>query len=142
MINKIVCIKLLIIFFAIIYLFQLNKAEAKKMTIKECLLEANEINATMSNMAIDEATTLINSNCLPPAHFIYRYSLDMNYKPFQGINIQQDLIPILKQQNINRYCTDPELNGFINRLDSVKYQYEDEKGNFLGSYTLNKNYCN
>ena len=132
----------LLTLFAIICLLKLNEVEAKKLTHKECLNIAREINESMSDeMVIDEATTLINTICLPPAHFVYYYTLDMNYKYFKGININDDLIPLLKKINISRFCTQTEMNEFINRLDDIEYRYEDRMGKFIGNYKLKKKDC-
>lgn len=114
-----------------------NSVFAAKLTARECNDVASEVNKTMSEMNIDEITTLKNAFCPNDANLQYNYEVDLDITQSEFRNI----IPDLKNPNINAWCSIPELKNLIVLLDSVGYRYFKKNGEYLGMYKFTDKSC-
>jgi hypothetical protein len=105
---------------------------------------ASEMNKEVSNINVDELTTLINVGCSSGSNFTYYYQIDTSNKMFADVKfdeIKNDVFALLKKQNINRFCSREDYVVFLDVMDSVSYSYEDSLGVFVGSFELTKADC-
>ena len=116
----------------------------KKLTFKECIEFASELNKEVSNINVDEVTTLRNVGCSSGSNFTYYYQIDTSNKMFANLNfdeIKKDVFALLKKQNTNRFCSRENFVILLDVMDSVSYSYEELSGVFVGSYELTKEDC-
>lgn len=125
------------IFPFILFIIYTNSVFAEKLTNRECNEIASDVNNSMSDMQIDEITILKNTFCLSGANLRYNYELDSEISKSEF----KDVIPLLKNPNINTWCSTPELKNFIVRLDSVGYRYYKKNGEYLGMYEFTDRSC-
>ncbi len=125
------------IFSFIIFIILPNSVFAEKLTSRECNEVASEVNYSMSEMQIDEVTTLRNAFCSTGANLQYNYEVDLEISKSEF----KDVIPFLKNPNINAWCSTPELKNLIVLLDSVGYRYYKKNGEYLGMYEFTDRSC-
>ena len=127
-----------IIFLLVISTFLINSLYSENLTNKECNELASEINASMGGMQIDQTTILQNVVCPSDANVLYSYKITLDISS----EVFKELIPELKTNSINAWCSDPDLNELLNVLDSVGFRYANNINMYVGEYTLDKSYCN
>lgn len=112
-----------------------NFVRAETFTLRECNELASEVNAVMSNMQVDSITILRNAVCFPPATLNYYYDLTI-------VATEDDIdFAILKRNNTQTWCTDPNMRLLLDSLTSVAYTYRDKNGTYIGQYAIKKSEC-
>ncbi len=127
-----------IIFLLVISTFLINPLYSMNLTNKECNDLASEINSSMGGMQIDQTTILQNVLCPSDANLLYSYKITLNISS----EVFKEVIPELKTNNINAWCSNPDLIELLNVLDSVGFRYANNINMYIGEYTLDKSYCN
>ena len=104
-------------------------------TLRECNELASEVNEPISNMQVDSITILRNAVCLPPATLNYYYDLTI-------VATKDDIdFAILKRNNTQVWCTDPNMRILLDSLTSVAYTYRDKNGTYIGRWSSRKSEC-
>ena len=126
-----------IIFLSIITTFLINPLYSENLTNRDCNYIAGEINSSMGGMQIDQITILTSVVCPSGANLLYSYKLTTDISS----EIFKEVIPELKTNNINLWCSDPSVNELFLVLDSVGYRYKNNSGIYLGEYKIDKSFC-
>ncbi|MAV75758.1 MAG: hypothetical protein CL691_03975 [Cellvibrionales bacterium] len=123
--------------FMLFFSFITFDVEAKKISNKECVEVASDINQDSAGMMIDEVTSLINTVCIF-GDFIYNYRIteDITQKDFE-YRIKSELKP----SAIQNFCTDPSTRFFLDAVKSVTFKYIRSDGTYLAEYSFTDRDC-
>ena len=121
----------------IITTFLINPVYSENLTNRECNQVASEVNASMGGMQLDQITILKGVMCPSNANLLYNYIVITDISS----EIFKELIPELKTNNINAWCSDPSLNELFFVLDSVGFRYTNNIGKYVGEYKIDKSLC-
>jgi hypothetical protein len=122
----------------VITTFLINPLYSKNLNNRDCNEVASAVNSSIGGMQIDKITIFENAFCSSGANLTYNYKTTMD---ISSSEIFKKVIPELKTNNITVWCSDPDLSELIKVLDSVEFKYKNNKGTYLGKYTIDKSYC-
>ena len=114
-----------------------------KMTLKQCMELAGELNQTSSNLPIDDITILRNTFCTNSdgIEFIYNYYLTDDLDDVETSELADAIISEMKPNATQSWCTTPDLEPLIMAVDRVGLNYSKSNGTFITKYSISMDDC-
>jgi len=87
--------------------------------------------------SIDSETNMLSINSVSD-NLVYRYEVKANKNQIDLTNFRK----ILSGQLVNQYCQTEEFGLLRNLGISFIHRYEDNNGDLIAEFNVNKSYCN